>query len=302
MPEQFVLKTAKYGKDKVRLLKVYRTPQKQVAVELTVRLMLEGDIETSYTKADNSVVVTTDTCKNTVYYIAKHSQNVDTPELFAQELTQHMLNHYSHIHVAHAEIIKHKWTRILVDGKPHAHSFVRDGDEVQTVHVTQYRKGDRVECKSGISNLLVLKTTGSAFYGYYKDQFTTLPEVWDRIFSTAVDCTWTYNKHSVAAFRNIDFQRVFDGVKKITLETFATDDSASVQATMYLIQTRILELFPEVEETYYSLPNKHYFGVDMSKLAGGIDNTGKNLDVYQPVSDPSGLITATVSRKPKSRL
>lgn len=29
--------------------------------------MLEGEIETSYTKADNSVVVATDTIKNTVY-------------------------------------------------------------------------------------------------------------------------------------------------------------------------------------------------------------------------------------------
>lgn len=53
------LKAACYGKDKVRVLKVYRDQKKQTAVELTCRLTLEGDIETSFTKADNSVVVTT---------------------------------------------------------------------------------------------------------------------------------------------------------------------------------------------------------------------------------------------------
>jgi urate oxidase len=53
------LKAACYGKDKVRVLKVYRDGKKQTAVELTCRLTLEGDIETSFTKADNSVVVTT---------------------------------------------------------------------------------------------------------------------------------------------------------------------------------------------------------------------------------------------------
>jgi urate oxidase len=58
------------GKDKVKLLKVHRDPwdsKRQSVVELTVQILLEGDIEKSYTKADNSVVVATDTMKNTVY-------------------------------------------------------------------------------------------------------------------------------------------------------------------------------------------------------------------------------------------
>ena len=35
--------------------------------ETTVCLMLEGDIEPAYTKADNSVIVATDSIKNTIY-------------------------------------------------------------------------------------------------------------------------------------------------------------------------------------------------------------------------------------------
>ncbi|RUP22030.1 hypothetical protein BC936DRAFT_139130 [Jimgerdemannia flammicorona] len=301
MPETF-LKAAAYGKDRVRLLKVYREGKWQTAVELTVRVMLEGDIETSYTRADNRCV----SCRfvivvrvllwpqNTVYIIAKRSPNVNIIELFAQELSQHFLDTYAHIHKVQISIIKHKWTRILVSGSPHPHSFVRDGDDLQTTTLTQTRKGNAVTCTSGLQNLLVLKTTGSAFHSFIRDKYTTLPDVWDRIFSTSVDATWTFKHSDVKKFRAVPFDAVHAGVREITLDTFATDDSASVQATLFKMQQRILERYGDVEEVGYALPNKHYFGVDMSKF--GIDNTNKKLDVYQPVADPSGYWTENEHR------
>lgn len=100
--------------------------------------------------------------------------------------------------------------------------------------------------------------------------------------------------------RSLNFDAVHAGVRDITLHTFATDDSASVQATLYLMQKRILGQFREVAEVYYALPNKHYTGIDLSKF--NIDNTGKNLDLYYPMPDPSGLITATLARKSESKL
>jgi len=72
--------TNSLGKDKVKLLKVHkdpRDPKYQSVVEFTVQILLEGEIETSYTRADNSVVVATDTMKNTVYCtlpIVQHAQ------------------------------------------------------------------------------------------------------------------------------------------------------------------------------------------------------------------------------------
>lgn len=218
--------------------------------------------------------------------IAKKSQNVDNIELFAQEITEHVLRQYKHISHAYVDIIKHKWSRVNVDGKPHPHSFVRDGEDIQTTSVVHERAGNKITIKSGLKKLLVLKTTGSAFHGFYRDQYTTLQDTWDRIFSTAVDTEWTFTSNDAAVLRNINYPAIHEGVRKITIDTFATDDSASVQATMYLMQCRALEQFPEISEISYALPNKHYVGIDLSKL--GLDNTGKNMEVYYPQADPSG--------------
>ncbi|CAO3695529.1 hypothetical protein G6F70_004999 [Rhizopus microsporus] len=289
------LKHARYGKDLVRLLRVYKEGDIQHCTELTVRLLLEGDIETSYTRADNSVIVTTDTCKNTVNILAKRSANVDNIEIFAQEITEHVLKQYAHISGAFVDIIKHKWTRMIVDGKPHNHSFVRDGEDIQTTSVKHYRAGNKIYITSGLEKLLVLKTTGSAFHGFYRDEYTTLQDTWDRIFSTSVDAKWTFASNSSDVLRKIDYKAIHAGVRQITCDTFAKDDSASVQATLYLMQQQILAKYPQIAEVSYALPNKHYVGIDLSKF--NIDNTGKNTSVYYPQPDPSGLITAVAARK-----
>ncbi|KAI8329717.1 urate oxidase [Chlamydoabsidia padenii] len=286
------LKATRYGKDLVRLMRVYREGQTQRCTELTLITLLLSPLVSQITGGN--------TCKNTVNMIAKRSPNVDNIELFAQEITEHVLKQYAHISHAYVDIIKHKWSRLNVDGKPHPHSFVRDGEEVQTCSVVQERAGNKITVKSGLKNLLVLKTTGSAFHGFYRDQYTTLAETWDRIFSTSVDCEWVFVAHDANTLRRVNFPAIHDSVKKITTDTFATDDSASVQATMYLMQTQALAKHAEIAEISYALPNKHYVGMDLSKL--GIENSGKNTDIYYPQPDPSGLITATVARKPASKL
>lgn len=227
-----------------------------------------------------------DTCKNTINIIAKKSDNVDNIELFGQEITKHVLKQYAHISGAFVDIIKHKWTRMIVDGKPHNHSFLRDGEDIQTTSVHHYRVGNKIHITSGLQKLLVLKTTGSAFHGFYKDEYTTLVETWDRIFSTSVDAKWTFSSQSPDVLSKIDYKKIHAGVRQITCDTFAKDDSASVQATLYLMQQQILTKYPEVAEVSYALPNKHYVGIDLSKF--NIDNTGKNTSLYYPQADPSG--------------
>ena len=82
----------------------------------------------------------------------------------------------------------------------------------------------------------MLKTTGSAFEGFIQDDFTTLPPVSDRILSTAVDASYNFPPSpgltidSLAAYgAENDFEGIAQKVRDATIETFAEDESASVQ-------------------------------------------------------------------------
>ncbi|RDW89485.1 uricase [Coleophoma cylindrospora] len=290
--------SARYGKDNVRVYKVERDEKTgvQTVTEMTVCVLLEGAIDVSYTVADNSVVVATDSMKNTIYIKAKENP-VTPPELFASILGTHFVETYPHITTANIKIVTHRWTRMTIDGKPHPHSFYRDGAETRNVEAV-IRKGKGIDIRSGIVGLLVLKSTGSQFHGFVRDEYTTLPETWDRILSTEVDCGWAWKTFSgMAAVRAVvpKFDKAWSDARSITMETFAKEDSPSVQNTMYKMCSSILKAAPEVEAVDYALPNKHYFEIDLS-WHKGTQNTGKNAEVYAPQSGPNGLIKVTVGR------
>jgi len=279
------LASARYGKDNVRVCKVTRDPSTGVhhVVELTVCCLLEGAIDKSYTHADNSVVVATDSIKNTIFIKAKEFP-VHPPELFAARLGAHFLDRYAHISAAVVSVLVHRWTRIELDDKPHPHAFYRDGDDKRTVEVRVERRnhcesavgtvtqtgtqtgtdsdGICITIESGIKGLSVLKSTGSAFHGFVRDEFTTLPETWDRILSTDVDCSWTWSPFGsidAAAAAEGKFIAAWDQARAITLRRFAEDDSASVQNTIYKMAEDVLAAVPETTVVAYSLPNRHYF-------------------------------------------
>ncbi|KAK5156816.1 hypothetical protein LTR16_002261 [Cryomyces antarcticus] len=296
------LSYARYGKDNVRLYKVHKDQETgvQSVTEMTVCSLLEGDIDESYTAADNSPIVATDTQKQTVYILAKQNP-VTPPELFASILGNHFISSYKHIHAAHIKITVHRWTRMTVEGKPHPHSFMRDGAETRVVEAVA-REGEGISIRSGINGLLVLKSTGSAFYGFQRDEYTKLPETWDRILSTEVECGWHWKKFaSLEDVRSVvpKFDTAWEAARTITLETFAKENSPSVQNTMYKMCDQILAAAPLTEAVEYSLPNKHYFEIDLS-WHKGLKNTGKDAEVFAPQSDPNGLIQCTVTRKGKS--
>ena len=257
------LSYARYGKDNVRVYKVKRNEDgTQDVTEMTVCTMLEGDIAESWTRADNANIVATDTQKQTVYVMAK-LHPVNPPELFASILANHFIEQYSHIHVAHVSIIVHRWTRMEVEGKPHPHSFLRDGEETRVVEAVA-KRDEGIRVQSGIKGLLVLKSTGSQFWGFHRDEYTRLPETWDRILSTEIEATWHWRPFGSLKEVERDqdqFDPAWTDARRITLELFAKENSPSVQNTMYLMGEQILSAVPRVDAVDYSLPNKHYFEI-----------------------------------------
>jgi len=191
----------------------------------------------------------------------------------------------------------------------HKHSFQRDGEEKQVARVEVGRKDEGLEATvtSGLVDLLVLKSSGSSFEKFVRDEFTTLAEVDDRIFSTAVDMTYTFPPFALAGVDGIaalekqfEFAAAAATARGITLEVFATDESASVQATLYKMGQRLIAEHGSVSSVGYVLPNKHYIPVDMRYL--GIENVKPSAaEVFAPVAAPSGCISARVSRVSSSK-
>ncbi|KAM5449674.1 putative factor independent urate hydroxylase [Microsporum audouinii] len=292
------LAAARYGKENVRVYKVHRDEAAgtQTVVEMTVCTMLEGDIDVSYTRADNSVVVATDSIKNTIYILAKQNP-VTPPELFASIVGDHFVQKYKHIHVAHVHVVAQRWSRMNINGKPHPHSFLKDASEVRSADVT-VTEGKGIDIKTSLSGLSVLKSTNSQFHGFVRDEYTTLPETWDRILSTDVDSAWTWSTFvDLEQVRRsaTKFDDTWEASRGIILDIFSSDNSASVQNTMYKMGERMLAAQPLLETAELSLPNKHYFQLDLS-WHKGLKNTGKDAEVYLPGSGASGLIKCTVGR------
>ena len=212
--------------------------------------------------------------KQTTYIMAKQHP-VNPPELFASILATHFTSTYAHIHTATVKVVQHRWTRMTVDGAPHPHSFFRDGAE-KRVATAVSRDGSKassdvdatgragIDVHSAISGLLVLKSTGSAFHGFNQDEYTVLQPTKDRILSTEVDCGWAWR--TFASLADVEagrdkFDNAWTAAREITMKTFAVDDSASVQNTMYKLCDQILAVEGLVEKVDYSLPNKHYFEI-----------------------------------------
>src|SRR4029077_7836089 len=88
--------------------------------------------------------------------------------------------------------VEQPWGRLSFGGRPHPHAFVQAGAEQWTAVVTRDARG--TEIVSGLANLVVLKTTDSAFAGFPRDGYTTLPDTEDRIMATSITAAWTYRE------------------------------------------------------------------------------------------------------------
>src|SRR4051794_40834032 len=179
-----------YGKSDVRLTKVTRRGDIHQLTEMSVSIELRGEFTRCYTEGDNSMVIPTDTQKNTVYALAK-KHAFESIEQFGKILAKHFIDNFAHVSCATVSIEQTLWNRIGLDGKAHEHAFIGGNNEARKCVVTHMRDGLKIA--GGISGMTVLKTTKSGFVNYIRDQYTTLKETTDRIFATIVDATWTYN-------------------------------------------------------------------------------------------------------------
>jgi urate oxidase len=273
-----------YGKQRVRVLKLIRKPDQHVVKELTVSALLHGDYTAAHVSDDNSAIVPTDTVKNTIHILAKDCLGENT-EGFAIDLANHFLNRYAHIESVDVDIRERAWQRMTIDGKPHPHSFVDRDQGVPLVALKKSRESFTLW--SGITDLIVMKTTEAAFAGYPKCEFTSLKETSDRIVSTSIFAQWNYTSLELA------FPKLNEVILSTMLGVFAQEFSPSVQRTLFQMGEAALNTVSDIAAVEMKLPNKHYLGIDLSPF--GRENAN---EVFLPTDEPHGEIEAIVQRKP----
>ena len=288
--DRYELGENRYGKSRIRLVTVRRGPERHDLRDLTVAVALEGDFDAVHTAGDNAGVIATDTMKNTVYAFAR-DRLTGSPDAFGLELARHFAG-----------------LRGLRDGPPSTSSsirgaairagdgeapdaFVRSGEHSRLASVTVDRS-DGAEVVAGIDDLTVLKTTKSAFAGFDRDRYTTLPEVDDRLMATKVRATWGY-RPDARRRRDARLRRRLERAQRSRSWTRSPSISAaSVQASIWIMATEMMDAEPSIDWVRMVLPNLHHWKVDLAPF--GLDNPG---EVFVSTTEPHGLIDATVHRR-----
>lgn len=282
---QIALGANQYGKARVRVAHVERDGDWHTIRERTVRVALRGAFDAAHVSGDNSAVLPTDTMKNTVHSFAEQAPMGETVERFAERLHRHFGGTSGAVAGVLIEAAEVVWRRLVVDGAEHPHAFERAPERRLA------RVNGAVDVPpaiwGGIDELSVLKTTGSSFSGFPRDQYTTLPETDDRVLATVVEARWRFGDDEAAT---VDDPSTWGTVRSALVTAFATHESPSVQATLHRMGEAALTAVPGLREIALTLPNRHYLPLDLTAI-GGTRGTA-----LLPIDEPHGLIEATIRR------
>ena len=271
-----------YGKAENRVVRIYRETDRHEIRDLNVSTAMRGPFDPAHLIGDQSNVLPTDTQKNTAFAFAK-SHGIDSIEHYGLELARHFVRDIEPVRGARIEIEEFAWERAVVDGVPHDHTWMRAGRETRTAAVTVDATGEYVI--GGFKDLVILKSTGSEFAGFLKDEYTTLQETKDRVMATSLVAKWRF------ASSDVDWDAVYPEVKAIMVHEFATLQSLALQQTLWHMGKAVIEQIPSIVEVRLTAPNKHHLVVDLAPF--GLENHG---EVFIAADRPYGLIEAQVLR------
>lgn len=274
----------RYGKSRVRLMKVTRKDGVHELYDWTVEVLLRGEFSAAHVVGDNSRILATDTMKNMVYSVAR-SSSATTMEEYAKELTGVLLEHNAQVDSVAVNVRSALWKRLTIGGRPDPANFMHGSGEEQTAHVERTQTGE-VHVTSGLDNMVLLKTADSGFEGFLQDRWTTLKETSDRMLGTTMRASWEYVTDVVP------YEGVRHTLRETLLRTFAGHRSLSVQQTLYAMAEAALGSCPQIDEIEIVMPNKHCLLVDLSRF--GQDNPN---EIFVPTDEPHGYIEARVRRR-----
>jgi len=272
-----------YGKGDVIVYRLRRDGHSPCPVfGASVMMLLYGDaFWPTYTTGDNTNLVATDSMKN---FIQRETLNFtgDDLESFTRFLAEKFLRTYPQtegIQVSATEIPYYP-----IPGGTMA--FAPAGPDRAIARLELRRKGTElqtVEACSGIQGFRLLRLGGSAFCGFVRDEYTTLPDIKNRPLHMWLDLEWWYTSPGAASTEGKSTARVRGIVQKV----FQSFESGSIQEVIYQIGGKMLAELPEISEVHLEAHNRTW---------DSIAEAGDNLGVFTEARPPFGCLGLRMKR------
>jgi urate oxidase len=210
----------------------------------------------AYTEGDNREVVATDTMKNFVYAMAAEYSGRTLPGLCAF-LGRSFLETYPVM-----EALRISAREVPLDAAPGERGlsdvlFRSTRSEGAVAQVAVDAIGGKPEitaARSGWEGMALVKTTGSSFATFARDDYTTLPELTDRPLTIRMNIYWRYAdlKDGVAEGPGfLGARAVRDEVERI----FHEFNSRSIQHLVHEIGARLFAAHPQLQEIEFVVEN-----------------------------------------------
>jgi urate oxidase len=162
-------------------------------------------------------------------------------------------------------------------------AFVPSGADTATARLELDRAGV-VEAASGVRGFRLLRLGGSAFKGFVRDEYTTLPDLHNRPLHMWLDLEWRYVTPG-AAFSG---GAVTARVRHIVRDVFTSFESGSIQQVIYEMGTKVLAELPAIAEIRLEANNRTW---------DTIAEQGDELGVYTDGRPPYGCLGLTLGRQ-----
>jgi len=237
-----------------------------------VTMLLYGDaFWPTYTTGDNTGLVATDSMKNFIQRETIHFTGCDL-ETYCRFLAEKFVATYPQTEGIQVRAVEIPYTGV-VDGSV---AFAPCGPERAMAQV-EIRGGEVVESRSGLHGFRLLRLGGSAFTGFVRDQYTTLPEIHNRPLHMWLDLEWTSGQPAVLTAR----------VREMVHSVFHSFESGSIQQVIYQIGTTMLAELPAVTEVRLEANNRTW---------DTVAERGEELGVYTDARPPFGCLGLTLRR------
>jgi len=270
-----------YGKGDVivyRLRRDGQVPSGQSPVfGANVLMLVYGDaFWPTYTTGDNTGLIATDSMKN---FIQRETMNFSASDLegYCRFLADTFLATYPQ--VAGVQVSAEE---IPYAGLGGGAAFIPSGSERATARV-ELTPGGAVETRSGLRGFKLLRLGGSAFHGFVRDQYTTLPDLMNRPLHMWLDLEWGYTDVD-AAFND---GRVVSRVRDLVRGVFESFTSGSIQQLIHRIGTKMLEDNPSIAQVDLEANNRTW---------DTIAERGAELGVYTDARPPYGCLGLSLRR------